>query len=161
MSESQEKWYVVETDNFGSETPNEQWVPIPPMTRAVMKTIADAYNETYGGEQADRFWKVVPDGYELVGGIGKEVMGETQEYSGPVAAGRWYVRGTTARDAEGNVLGQRVYLGRVIGGDDEDDNRVFQSSLRLGDVEDAERLKEGIEDLLAEQSTPPTPKTAE
>lgn len=57
---------IVETDNFCSDYPNEQFVNIPPIFRARdAQAVVDAINYACGGDGAPRFWKVVENDYVL------------------------------------------------------------------------------------------------
>lgn len=62
-------WRVVETDNFGSDYPNESFVG--PVFRSFEAATAVAYaiNQDASGPTAYRFWKVVEEGYLLNGGV--------------------------------------------------------------------------------------------
>jgi hypothetical protein len=54
---------IVETDNFGSDYPNENFL-LYPMAEERAKRIADAINASMY-EEHSRFWKVEPVGYVL------------------------------------------------------------------------------------------------
>lgn len=53
---------IVETDNYGSDYPNEKFVNIPSLPEESAKIVADAINKHCCDH---RFWKVVPNDYKL------------------------------------------------------------------------------------------------
>lgn len=59
---------IVETDNHGSDYPDEKFVNLPGMSheacQAVCK-IVNNYCNPVGGPDCDRYWKVVPSDYKL------------------------------------------------------------------------------------------------
>jgi hypothetical protein len=58
------RWFrVVETDNFGSDYPDERFTG-PPLTEEDANRVADTFNEATHADHP-RFWKVVPVGYKL------------------------------------------------------------------------------------------------
>jgi len=59
---------IVETDNYGSDYPNEKFVNLPSMDEESCKAIADIVNN-WAGEHCSRYWKVVPPDYELAPGF--------------------------------------------------------------------------------------------
>lgn len=63
-----DRYRVVETDNFGGDYPDEKFLPIPPVTQAQARTIAEAINGAFYPD-ASRYWKVVPGGYVLQPGF--------------------------------------------------------------------------------------------
>ena len=64
------RWKIVETDNFGGDYPDEQFVNVAPTTQAKAQMIADAINAVFcAHENAHRFWRVVPQGYKLQPGF--------------------------------------------------------------------------------------------
>jgi hypothetical protein len=60
---------VIETDNFNGDYPNEQFATPYAMSKAQADEIAALFNKFFSGEHASRFWQVVPNDYELVGGF--------------------------------------------------------------------------------------------
>ena len=66
-----EKWRrIVETDNHGSDYPNEKFVNLPPMSKEQAKQLADLINRFFCNcDAATRFWKVVPWNYVLQPGF--------------------------------------------------------------------------------------------
>jgi hypothetical protein len=58
---------IVETDNFGGDYPNEKFL-LWPMPEDKAKRIADAINDAMG-DNASRYWKVVPNDYKLQPGF--------------------------------------------------------------------------------------------
>jgi hypothetical protein len=58
---------IVNTDNFGRDYPDERFF-LWPMREDIAKRIADAMNDD-AGPHAERFYKVVPNDYELVPGF--------------------------------------------------------------------------------------------
>lgn len=62
-------WKVVETDNFGSDYPNEKFVEhLPTMNDRQAEMLAYLIN-TFTRENSDRFWKAVPGNYQLQTGF--------------------------------------------------------------------------------------------
>jgi len=62
------KYVVVETDNFGRDYADEKFVNVPFTSKEKAQAIADAINAAFCADSyASRYWKVVPDGYELDG----------------------------------------------------------------------------------------------
>ncbi len=61
------KYYVVETDNFGGDYPDERIVGAAYATRAEAQAEADRMND--GREYAPRYYKVVEEGYKLQPGF--------------------------------------------------------------------------------------------
>lgn len=61
---------LVDTDNFGSDYPNEKFFNLLPfyLSKDDAKIIADIVNK-YGGENHSRYCKVVDNDYELIGGF--------------------------------------------------------------------------------------------
>ena len=59
---------VVETDNFGGDYPDESFAG-PPVSKATAELVAAAFNREAGGDNARRFWKVEPQGYQLQPGF--------------------------------------------------------------------------------------------
>ena len=60
---------IVDTDNFGGDYPDEKFVEnLPRLTEAHAKAIADAINAGLP-ENHSRYYKVVPDDYELQPGF--------------------------------------------------------------------------------------------
>lgn len=60
---------IIHTDNFGGDYPNEKFViGLPHLDEKRAKKIADAINSCTS-ENADRYWKVVPDDYKLQPGF--------------------------------------------------------------------------------------------
>lgn len=60
---------VVETDNFAGDYPNEEFVNLPPLLPDFANEICELINKACSGEMASRWWKVVDNNYELVGGF--------------------------------------------------------------------------------------------
>ena len=61
---------IVETDSFGGDYPGEKFVSIPSGRKEQMEFIATAINNTFcRDDSAPRFWKVVDEDYQLVGGF--------------------------------------------------------------------------------------------
>lgn len=64
------RYRIVETDNHGGDWPNESFVNLPPTTEEDAQKIANAINDVLcPNDIANRFWKVVPDDYELQPGF--------------------------------------------------------------------------------------------
>lgn len=62
-------FYIVETDNFGRDYPDEKFVEnIPPLRMDRALEIARIINEQAGPNHS-RYWKVVPEGYRLQPGF--------------------------------------------------------------------------------------------
>lgn len=60
---------IVNTDNFGRDYPNEKFVTgLPNLPEERLQLIADAINAQTGSDH-DRYFKVVPDDYELAPGF--------------------------------------------------------------------------------------------
>ncbi len=60
---------IVETDNYGGDYPDEKFLNIARVwDRDKAQAIADAINEAHR-PNSSRFWKVVPDDYELQPGF--------------------------------------------------------------------------------------------
>lgn len=55
---------IVETDNFARDYPNEKFI-LWPLGSEVAQSIADALNRQ-GGAHAERYYKVVPNDYQLL-----------------------------------------------------------------------------------------------
>ena len=55
---------IVETDNFGRDYPNEQFVNLPIMTLLHAKEVVRAINGGFLLSDS-RYWKVVPNDYKL------------------------------------------------------------------------------------------------
>jgi hypothetical protein len=62
---------IVETDNHGSDYPDEKFVNLPVfLTEKAAQDVADAINKHHcTDDYAKRFWKVVPYGYKLQPGF--------------------------------------------------------------------------------------------
>lgn len=60
---------IVETDNFGGDYPNEQFVNLPTMPLEVAKKIADTLNEHFNTGTYSRYWKAVENNYILKPGF--------------------------------------------------------------------------------------------
>jgi hypothetical protein len=56
---------VIETDNFGRDYPGEKFATPYEFTREDAVGIANWFNETMGGVNAQRYWKAVPSDYQL------------------------------------------------------------------------------------------------
>ena len=64
-------FWIVETDNFGGDYPNEKFVNLPCFgSKEAAEGVAKAINDACSGESCPRYWKVVEDGYKL--GLGFE-----------------------------------------------------------------------------------------
>ena len=59
-------WYVVNTDNFGSDYPNESFAAGPFATKAEAEAEAERRN---GPPYSSRYFKVVEEGYQLQPGF--------------------------------------------------------------------------------------------
>jgi hypothetical protein len=59
---------IIETDNFGRDYPDEQFVNLPRMTKAHAEKVTAAINEGFG-EKCSRSWRVVEDNYTLQPGF--------------------------------------------------------------------------------------------
>jgi hypothetical protein len=60
---------IIQTDNFGRDYPGETFVNVGPVTEEHAKNIAKAINDACSGNNAPRYWMVVPADYELQGGF--------------------------------------------------------------------------------------------
>ena len=60
---------IIETDNFGGDYPDEQFVNLPILSKENAETICDVINTVCSGDSAQRFWRVVDDNYKLIGGF--------------------------------------------------------------------------------------------
>ena len=62
---------IVETDNHGSDYPNEKFVNVPSHPdEEKMQDIANAINYVFcNSNSATRYWKVVEDSYQLQPGF--------------------------------------------------------------------------------------------
>jgi len=61
---------IVETDNHSSDYPDEKFVNLPNMCEEFADKICEAINDCLcQSGDALRFWKVVPDNYQLIGGF--------------------------------------------------------------------------------------------
>ena len=64
------RYKIVETDNFGSDYPDEVFVNLPTTTCENANRICQAINAAFNPIGAsDRWWKVVPEDYKLVPGF--------------------------------------------------------------------------------------------
>jgi hypothetical protein len=62
-------WKIVETDNMGSDYPDEKFIqPIPSMNKAQAEKVCDAINDVLP-EHSRRYYKVVHKSYVLQGGF--------------------------------------------------------------------------------------------
>lgn len=59
---------IVETDDYGGDYPNEQFLNFPPLLQKSAERIAEAINESFPKDSA-RYWKVVEDDYILQSGF--------------------------------------------------------------------------------------------
>ncbi len=59
---------IVETDNYGGDYPNENFV-LHHMSNKAAKEIVDVINKCCSGELASRYWKVVNNDYKLQPGF--------------------------------------------------------------------------------------------
>ena len=60
---------VVSTDNFDGDYPDEAFVTVGSVSSDFAAIIAEEYNRKYNGDHASRYFKVVADDYNLVGGF--------------------------------------------------------------------------------------------
>jgi hypothetical protein len=61
---------IVNTDNFGSDYPDESFIPLAFWKRESAQRVADVINaELCNDENAPRFWKVEPAEYRLQPGF--------------------------------------------------------------------------------------------
>lgn len=61
---------IVETDNHGSDYPNERFVNIPAMPLLHAQKVAKAINAAFCIDNSSpRYWKVVEDNYQLKPGF--------------------------------------------------------------------------------------------
>jgi hypothetical protein len=60
---------IIETDNFGRDYPDEKFLPIPSVPASAAAEIAEAVNKHCSGDNAPRYWRVVPDNYKLQPGF--------------------------------------------------------------------------------------------
>lgn len=60
---------IIETDNLYEDYPSEQFVNIPAYSEDACKEICEVINKHCSGAQAPRYWRVVPDNYELKKGF--------------------------------------------------------------------------------------------
>lgn len=61
---------IIETDNHGSDYPDEKFINLPYLCKKEAEKIADVINDCLcKDEYARRFWRVVDDGYKLIGGF--------------------------------------------------------------------------------------------
>ena len=61
---------IVETDNFGSDYPDESFLKLTFRTEESAARVAEAINkEICNNDHATRFWKVVESDYTLVPGF--------------------------------------------------------------------------------------------
>ncbi len=59
---------IVETDNFGSDYPDEKFLNVFSMSEPDAKAICDVINRA-AGQNSTRYWKVVKDDYKLQPGF--------------------------------------------------------------------------------------------
>ena len=59
---------IVNTDNYGSDYPDEKFLNIHRVDTGTAKKICDALNENMG-ENSPRFYKIVDNDYKLIGGF--------------------------------------------------------------------------------------------
>ena len=59
---------IIETDNYGSDYPNETFVNLPPMTEEHARNVAAAINAGFPASH-ERYWMVVPNNYRLQPGF--------------------------------------------------------------------------------------------
>ena len=61
---------IVETDNYGSDYPNEKFVNLPRMSVDDAHLVCKAINKAcFKSDEAPRHWIVVPDDYKLKPGL--------------------------------------------------------------------------------------------
>ncbi len=56
---------IVETDNYDGDYPGETFVNVGPLPEDAAKELCDLINKLCSGDRAPRYWKVVPNDYEL------------------------------------------------------------------------------------------------
>ncbi len=62
-------YQIVETDNFGSDYPDEKFVSLPLLRKDDAEAIAKVINDKLGGDRAPRYWLIVERGYKLQPGF--------------------------------------------------------------------------------------------
>lgn len=61
---------IIETDNYGGDYPDEKFVNLPTMNPEYAEKICKAINDCLCRDSTSRrYWRVVLDDYELVGGF--------------------------------------------------------------------------------------------
>ena len=60
---------IIDTDNFGGDYPNERVIAEGITNEDFAKVMCDALIARFGGDYADRYYKVVPDDYKLKPGF--------------------------------------------------------------------------------------------
>ena len=61
---------IVDTDNYGGDYPDEQFINLPPMSREASDEIATVINKHLcNGDHCSRYYKVVPADYQLQPGF--------------------------------------------------------------------------------------------
>ena len=61
---------IIETDNHGSDYPDEKFINLPYLCKKEAEKICEAINDCLCRDgDADRFWRVVDDDYKLIGGF--------------------------------------------------------------------------------------------
>lgn len=66
------RFFIVNTDNFGGDYPNEKFVENLPIfaTRGNAQAVANAINQNMaGGDRGPRYFKIVEEGYVLQPGF--------------------------------------------------------------------------------------------
>lgn len=64
------RYRIVETDNFGRDYPNEQFVNLPSTTVEKAGLVCDAINKAHNPDgRGDRHWVVRPEDYKLQPGF--------------------------------------------------------------------------------------------
>lgn len=60
---------IVDTDNYGGDYPNEQVIADNITNERFGRVMVEALNERFSGENANRYYKLVPDDYQLQPGF--------------------------------------------------------------------------------------------
>jgi hypothetical protein len=59
---------IIETDNFDGDYPNEKFLALPSLSEDHAQVVVNAINSGFP-ENHDRYYRVVPNDYELVPGF--------------------------------------------------------------------------------------------
>lgn len=63
-------YYIVETDNFGGDYPDESFVNLPPTPYAQAEKLVALINDIFCSRPDDRrYWKIVREDYKLAPGF--------------------------------------------------------------------------------------------